>query len=154
MTAAPARLALACFLGCGLAAGCSSGPRLAEVRGRVTMNGQPLKNVKVSFHPDPDKGTRGAGSNGTTDADGNFTLTYEGGKPGAVVGHHRVILTDLDVFGNVFVGRGDYRTEDPRGPKETPKFPRFPETYSNLGRTPFAVEVKPGMDPVTLEVKK
>jgi hypothetical protein len=137
-----------------LAVGCSNAPSLAEVSGKITMNGQPIKNVRVDFHPDPDKGTRGKGSSGTTDADGNFTLTYDGGKPGAVVGHHNVIVTDLDVFGNVFVGRGDYRTDDPKGPKETPKKARFPDNYSNLAKTPFKQEVKSGMGPVTFDIKK
>lgn len=137
-----------------LLTGCSDAPQLAEISGRVTMNGQPLKNVRVDFHPNPDKGTTGKGSTGTTDANGNFTLTYDGAKPGAIVGHHRVILTDLDKFGNVFVGRGDYRTEDPKGPKETPTKARFGETYTNLARTPLLQEVKPGMGPVTIDIKK
>jgi hypothetical protein len=134
--------------------GCSSDPPLAPVSGKVTMNGKPLKNVRVDFHPDADKGTRGKGSTGTTNEQGEFTLTYEEGKPGAIVGHHRVILTDLDVFGNVIVGRGDYRTEDPKGPKETPMVPRFGKMYSELASTPFKEEVKPGMGPVKFEVKK
>lgn len=149
-TATRAAAALALF---GLAAGCSSGPVLAPVTGTVTMNGKPLKNVKVSFQPDPDRKTEGLGSTGTTDDSGTFTLTYDGGKPGAVVGHHRVVLTDLDVFGNVLVGRGNYRTDAPGGPKETPKRPRFRDAYSNLSQTPFKIEVKEGMSPVTLEIK-
>src|SRR5262245_25821039 len=92
-------LALGVLFACLLAVGCSNTPPLAEVSGKVTMNGQPLKNVRVDFHPDPDKGTSGKGSTGTTDENGNFTLKYDGGKPGAIVGHHRVIITDLDVFG-------------------------------------------------------
>jgi hypothetical protein len=155
MRNANAWLSLACFLGCVLIAGCSNHPQLAEVRGRVTMNGKPIKNVRVDFHPDPDKSTKGAGSTGTTDADGNFTLTYgDTGKPGAIVGHHRVILTDLDVYGNVLVLRGDYRTEDPRGPKETPIKNRFSDLYSTLARTPFTAEVKPGMEPITFDIKR
>ena len=118
------------------------------------MNGQPLKKVRVEFQPDPDKGTRGQGSMGTTDDNGNFTLTYSEGKPGAIVGHHRVVLTDLTMYGNKFVGRGDYRTEDPKGPKETPKKSRFSEDYTNLTSTPIRVEVKPGMETVTIDAKK
>lgn len=149
-----ASTACAMFIGCALLAGCSQGPELAEVKGKVTMNGKPLGNVQVAFHPDPDKGTPGQGSTGATDAEGNFTLKYADGRPGAVVGPHRVVLEDLDLYGNVFVGRGDYRTEDPKGPKETPKIPRFPAVNGDLARTPLRVEVKPGMAPVTLDVKK
>ena len=142
------------FLGL-LAAGCTGGPKLVPVTGKVTMNGKPLKNAKVDFHPDPDMGNTGPGSSGTTDENGNFTLVCsQGAKPGAVVGHHRVIVTDLDVYGTVFVGRGDYRTEDPKGPKEVPKFSRLPATYEKLASTPFKVEVKADMGPVTLDVKK
>jgi hypothetical protein len=146
-------LALGLFLAALVAVGCSSDPPLAEVTGKVTMNGKGIKNVRVDFHPDPDKGTRGKGSSGVTDDDGNFKLTYDGSKPGAIVGHHNVIVTDLDVFGNVFVGRGDYRTEDPKGPKETPKRARFADIYSTLSKTPFKQEVKPGMGSVTFDIK-
>lgn len=137
----------------GLAAGCSRGPQLTEVSGQVTMKGKPIGNVRVDFHPDPDKKTTGQGSSGTTDDNGKFTLTFADGKPGAIVGHHRVILTDLDVFGNVLVGRGDYRRDDDKGPVEVAKKPRFAEMYSNLANSPFREEVKPGMAPVTFDIK-
>ena len=128
-------LAVIAALACALS-GCSNQPQLVEVKGQVTMDGKPLRNVRVDFHPDPDKGTTGMGSTGTTDENGNFALTYKEGKPGAIVGHHRIILTDLDVFGNTLVGRGDYRTDDPKGPKETPSKSRLPDEYSTLGKTP------------------
>ena len=134
-------------------AGCSNQPHLIEVTGKVTMNGKPLGNVRVDFHPDPDKGTTGISSTAKTDAEGNFKLLYQEKTPGAIIGHHRIVITDLDVFGNVFVGRGDYRTDAPGGPKETPKKARFLEKFSNLANTPFKQEVQAGMGPVLLEVK-
>ena len=134
--------------------GCSKQPSLVAVSGKVTLNGKPLGNVRVDFQPDPDKGTTGQGSSGTTDAEGNFQLSYQGEKPGAIVGHHRVIVVDLEPYGNVFVGRGDYRTDAPGGPKETPKKARFPDTYSNLASTPFKQEVSAGMGALTFDVKK
>jgi hypothetical protein len=137
----------------GLSAGCSGRPSLAEVKGQVTMNGKPIGNVKVDFHPDPDKGTTGKGSSGTTDNEGNFALSYENSQPGAIVGHHRVILTDLDIFGNVLVGRGDYRKEENGKAVEAAKKPRFAGIYSNLAQTPFREEVKPGMGPVNIDLK-
>ena len=133
--------------------GCSNRPVLIPVEGKVTMNGKPLGNVRVDFHPDPDKGTTGNGSTATTDADGNFKLTYQENKVGAIASHHRIILTDLDVFGNVFVGRGDYRTDAPGGPKETPRKARFSEKYTSLSGTPFKEEVKAGMGAVSIDVK-
>lgn len=140
--------------GCVLLAGCSGQP-LAEVKGTVTMGGKGIANVKVEFHPDPDKGTSGPGSAGTTDEQGKFSLTYNNGKPGAIVGHHRVVLTDLDVFGNVFVGRGDYRKDDDgKISAEVPKKARFPDKYSDLAQTPFREEVKPGMGTVAFDIKQ
>ncbi len=139
-----------------LVAGCARGPKLVPVSGKLLLNGKPLKNVKLDFHPDPDKGTTGPSSTGTTDDQGNFTLTCSapGNKPGAVIGHHRVILTDLDIYGNVFVGRGDYRSDEGGVSKEVPKLPRFPATYSDLSQSPFKIEVKEPMEPVTLKIGK
>jgi hypothetical protein len=82
-------------LALSLAAGCG-GAGVAPVSGRVTLNGQPLANVHVSFQPVA-AGTDlnpGGGSYAITDADGRFTLrTVEGDRPGAVVGKHRVEIT-------------------------------------------------------------
>src|SRR5262245_50285588 len=155
MRSTPRRLALGC-LACGLfALGCSNQNKLIPVSGQVTMNGKPLGNVRVDFHPDPDKGTRGSGSSGTTDAEGNFTLTFAPNQPGAIAGHHRVILEDLDVYGTVFVGRGNYRNEDkPGAPREVPKKPRFAEAYRDLAKTPLRQEVTSGMTPITIVVTR
>jgi len=78
-----------------LAAGCS-GPRVVPVSGRVTLNGQPLANVHVSFQP-VSVGTDqnpGGGSYAITDNDGRYTLKLvHGDTPGAVIGKHRVAIT-------------------------------------------------------------
>lgn len=137
--------------------GCTPAPKFTPVSGKVMMNGKPLGNVRVEFHPDPDAKGAGPSSTATTDSNGQFTLTNPGAgsEPGAVIASHRVILSDLDVYGSVFVGRGNYRHEDEKGvPKEVPKIPRIPAVYSDLSKTPLKIEVKPGMEPVTLEVKK
>jgi hypothetical protein len=140
-----------------LAVGCGpTEPTLLPVAGRLARDGKPLGNVQIDFHPDPDAGTAGPSSAAVTAADGTFTLTCPGlgGRPGAVAGRHRVILTDLDRYGNVFVGRGDYRTEGPRGPKATPKLARFPARYSDLTNPALTHTVAAGMGPVELTVTK
>jgi hypothetical protein len=74
-----------------LAAGCGGG--VAPVSGRVTLEGRPLANARVTFQPvarekDTDPGP---GSTALTDADGRFTLRVVGRNAnGAVVGRHRV----------------------------------------------------------------
>jgi len=136
-------------------AGCSRDVPLAPVSGMVKMNGKAIGNVRVDFNPDPDKGTTGRGSTGTTDDNGNFKLVYDDGREGAIIGNHRVVLTDLDTYGTKFVGRGDYRAEDKVGQKvEVPKASRFPKHYSDLPKSPLKQEVKAGMAPVVLEITK
>jgi len=78
-----------------LVAGCSSG-NVVPVSGRVTLNGQPVANVHVSFQPIATGSDHnpGGGSYAFTDADGRFTLRLvDGETPGAVVGRHRVEIT-------------------------------------------------------------
>lgn len=75
--------------------GCGSGtpddtPELGTVSGTVTMDGQPLANVTVSFQP-----ADGPASYGTTDASGNYELTYTSGLKGAVVGSHVVRIASV-----------------------------------------------------------
>ena len=82
---------------CLLLAGCGNTEyELAPVSGRVTLDGKPLAEVKVSFQPvskRPDEPNPGPGSYGTTDEDGRYTLqTVEPVADGAVVGPHKVRL--------------------------------------------------------------
>src|SRR5262245_37730671 len=78
-----------------LAAGCGP-PGLAQVSGRVTLDGRPLPNAGVNFQPVAKAGKveAGPGSYGKTDADGRYTLRVVGDdRPGAQVGPHRVEIT-------------------------------------------------------------
>ena len=82
-------LVLTC-LGCG-----GRAFEMAPVAGTVTLDGQSLADAKVVFQPMAAEGTTdaGAGSVGTTDASGKFTLTCVDDRPGAVVGKHRVSIS-------------------------------------------------------------
>lgn len=86
-----AALALVGLAGCG-------GPKIVPVSGVVKLNGEPYKGAIVSFQPVGSKGdnAEGRGSSAETDENGRFTLIYDGEKPGALVGMHRVrIFTKL-----------------------------------------------------------
>jgi hypothetical protein len=72
-------------LGCG-------GPALSEAWGTVTLNNQPVPNAEVVFLPDSTQGTEGPRSSAITDAEGRFILRTDDGRPGAVVGKHRVTV--------------------------------------------------------------
>jgi hypothetical protein len=88
------------FLGIGLMLialnGCDSvGGNYVPVSGIVTMNGQPLANVQVTFQPmSTGKGgdAGGVGSFAMTDAQGRYTLEASTPTPrkGAYVGKHKV----------------------------------------------------------------
>jgi hypothetical protein len=70
-----------------VANGCvKSGPQVAPVRGRLTLEGRPLENADVTFQPDGAQRS----SIGRTDPDGRYELAYKRGQPGAIVGPHTV----------------------------------------------------------------
>lgn len=79
------------------AVGCSarSGPPIAPVSGKVTVDGQPMADIIVTFEPlttDASADQR-ATSLGITDAQGRFVLKGGGEQfNGALVGKHRVRL--------------------------------------------------------------
>lgn len=94
-------LSFLCMLGLGLSAvwGCSSGesePPLAVVKGVIKLDGQPAGDLQVDFTPEvsgKDAKSVGAGSTATTDPGGAYELKYKGTRSGAVIGKHRVRIT-------------------------------------------------------------
>jgi hypothetical protein len=88
-----------------LAAGCGgSGPNVAPVTGRITLDGKPLANATVNFQPiaSGNNINPGSGSYGKTDADGRYTLRLvDRDREGAVVGNHRVEISALSRPQNV-----------------------------------------------------
>jgi hypothetical protein len=78
---------------CLAALGCGSndGPESVEVRGKVTVNGQPVEGLKVLFRlPD------GPQAIGTTNTEGAYELVLPGGVKGAQVGSNIVSITGRD----------------------------------------------------------
>ena len=88
------RLVFAIFLVSLCVGGCSSRPKdfptLAPVSGTVTMNGQPLQNVMVTF-------TSGKGivALGPTDPAGCYELRSRGITPGAGLGSNNVTIRSI-----------------------------------------------------------
>jgi len=107
------------LLGSLLVAGCSqSGPAVAPVSGRVTLDGKALPGVSVTFQPSGQGTTPGTGSFGRTDADGRYTLQLisPNGKAskGAVVGKHTVTFAAASTEGS---DAGPGLAENPIPPK-------------------------------------
>ena len=76
----------------GLLAGCggASGPGLAKVTGRVTLDGQPLPKARVVFQP---SGPNASPSTAETREDGTFELMYRRDAAGAMIGSHKARVT-------------------------------------------------------------
>ncbi|MGE3818261.1 MAG: hypothetical protein AB7I30_02400 [Isosphaeraceae bacterium] len=85
-------IALVGTVGCGP----GNGLNLARVNGKVTLNGEPLKNGTIIFEPDESKGTTGPQAIGTIMSDGTYILSSETAGDGAVVGHHKIGILGLE----------------------------------------------------------
>jgi hypothetical protein len=73
------------------AAGCgSSGPEIAYVTGRVTMDGKPLPNATVVFIPE-----NGRPAGARTDENGEYVLNFTEGRQGAIPGKNAIRITTL-----------------------------------------------------------
>ncbi len=70
------------FVGCG-----DSGPTIVPVTGTLTYKGHPVANTYIFFMLADGSGRP---SQGPTDADGRFKLSYTNEKDGVVVGKHKV----------------------------------------------------------------
>ena len=70
-------------------------PAIAEVQGKVFLDGQPVEDARVVFIPLKDSRARDENSlgYGVTDAQGNFTLKRANGEPGVCRGLHRVFIS-------------------------------------------------------------
>ena len=82
-------LGLVLILGCGES-------KYAPVSGTVTMDGDPLADVLVTFQPAGDTMNPGPGSSGRTNEKGEYTLKVIGeNQQGAVIGMHTVQIQHM-----------------------------------------------------------
>mgnify|MGYP000291886389 CR=1 FL=1 len=128
---------LVALTGCG-----KRGPKLVDVSGTVTLDGQPLGNVIVTFVPVEG----GVSSSGVTDEAGHFRLSCSLGR-GALVGQHRVyvqsqaagpedvIIPDEDA--------PDYRPDPYASLRAPPFVEKIPARYNT--HTELVQEVRPGV---------
>jgi len=72
------------FSGCG-----GRGPKLGQVQGTVTLDGQPLKHAAVIFEPK----AGGRASMAITDASGHYELIYLRDIKGALLGSHKAKIS-------------------------------------------------------------
>jgi hypothetical protein len=114
--------------------GCSGGgPSLALVSGKVTFNGKPLANATVGFYPEGPHA--GVNSSGRTNDNGEYTLkTVMEGKPGAVVGKHRV---------SIIVASDSAGSDAPADKQLKNRAPKIPSKYFG-GESQLSCDVPSG----------
>ncbi len=115
---------LAAVLTCLILAGCGSDDDLARVKGKVTLNGQPLEGATVEFQPTAEGGAPSAGE---TDAKGRYELMFSFDEPGVLPGEHTVSITTA---GTYFDDEG----------KELEREERVPAKYNSESTLKRAVE--------------
>jgi hypothetical protein len=128
------------LFGCG-----GDGLRRVAVQGKVAAQGVPVGNATVSFVPV--EATKGEGGIGTTDADGNFTLTgSRRGDAGVVPGKYRVVVSRFMNPDGTVIPSADYKEAD---------FPRavnsVPAPYS-LINSPLLVTVPEDGGAINVEI--
>jgi hypothetical protein len=124
--------------------GCSRGPQLAEVEGTVKVKGRPVDGIMVEFWPEGS----GPRSRGETDKEGRYKLMADDGKrAGAVIGSHKVVLRDVGILGDKFLGRAGETVDMAKGKK-----PRIGEQYGDPHKTPVTKSVSSGKNVIDVEI--
>jgi hypothetical protein len=118
-------------------AGCRGGTPMGQVAGKVTFQGKPVSQGRVSFQ----NPATGASDEALLNNDGTFAV--ESPLP---VGEYKVMVMPLVVR----------EKADPRGPVvgvERPA-PDIPEKYRTIGTTDLKATVKEGKNDIPLEMKR
>jgi hypothetical protein len=113
-----------------------------EVEGVVNLGGKPQPHLRVQFMPDPEKGTQGPISSGATDENGRFKLVCADKRPGAVVGWHRVVITDMGARLFKTPRHGQKDGDDEKVQKQKAQPPRVADRYTTAAQTPLSFEIK------------
>lgn len=138
-----------CLAGIAALSGCGSGYGVTPASGVVMMDGQPVPEAKVMFHP-IDGGPRT--SYGTTNEKGEFKVSTYGMYDGALIGRHVVTITKVDTSSQVkvdpnegYMGQGyeQMMAPDNLAKASNPKF-ILPEKYSSKETSGIEVDVVAG----------
>jgi hypothetical protein len=126
----PGIFALAAILCCGCGNSPGDAPELCRVRGRVTLDQQPLSNARVIFTPQGG----GRAAQGTTDEDGNYDVAYS--------------MTGMGVPAGVYVvsiKAGRDAEEDSKTGQSIPAVPEtVPAVYNSKSKLSSTVPGKAG----------
>jgi hypothetical protein len=137
------------LLACG---GCGDNdpniPKLVPVKGLVTWHGKPLAGAAISFIPTEQ--TKGQGSEGGTDASGNYTVNDRRGLGvGAPVGTFKVVISK-----RLMPDGSEIPKDDTTPPAMSPARESLPPTYSDRERTTLTATVPEGGGTINFELEK
>ena len=136
----PSLLALSTFVAiiALTTAGCSRGPEIVPVRGKVLYNGEPLAFGSVMFQP-----PGGQPARATIQSDGSFVLTTEAEGDGATVGPNRVRITSYEAQNPAAASEGEARLGKLL----------IPRRYTDIDTSGISVEVpRGGKDDIVIEL--
>lgn len=121
--------------------GCSDGPELGEVEGKVTLNEKAVPFAYVTFQPVDPPGTYGSAY---TEVDGTFKIKFSGDRDGAPVGKHLVSIRTA--------AKDEIEVED----KSTGLMvkPDLPEGYQEKVELFFDREVSSGSNEINFDLKE
>lgn len=124
---------IACALAACFSFGCSGGegPRLGAVTGKITINGEPVPGVNVTFIPVG----KGSPSYSGTDENGAYRLMFNQHRSGAQLGKHNVLIENREP-----------ETDDSGNRVVTGLVITVPQKYSQPGT--LSTEVRPGTNEV------
>jgi hypothetical protein len=123
----------------GIWSGCGADRGLVPVKGRVTLDGQPIEGAAVMFEPD----SGGVPATGVTNSAGEFLLTTTGLGAGATAGKNGVSVSkQVPAQPNRKVEEGEIVAMK----SETPA------KYASPRTSGLSIEVKHGMEPVELQL--
>lgn len=122
-------------------AGCSRGPDLAPVRGKVTLAGKPLPPCegRITFHP-----TKGRLATAALEPDGSFVLTTFTQGDGALVGEHKVTIkaTKINAAAPASIDE-EIAKANAKGPAISPKVQWIiPARYLEIETSPLTADVE------------
>ena len=133
---------LVTFVGCPAG---DSGPATVPVKGTLTIDGQPAKDVIITFSPVDPKMPPASGPV----TNGAFELrTGTQGKLGAVVGKYKVTLAQQVAAADAGAGYKSAKGAPPKVEKS------FPDKYASPTTSDKEVEVTAGANDIKIEIAK
>ena len=135
-----------------LICGCFASTSETPVSGTLEIDGQPMENVLVTFHPVDNPDSEKLIASGVTNVDGQFTLKRDGGdEPNLSVGSYSVTLTEGSVPDSIKASKEPLAEQTfLMSLAHRP----LPVVYARHVDTPLRVDVVDGKTIYALEIEK